>query len=309
MAPPRTLLDELAAEASRALGEEGARSLLDELGWPKREGRVTQRRVLTLWNRYWMTLSNERPDLFHGDHVPSIIDTQALSYLYVREQYPDWVPPLRLSAGEKRALERARLVLHGWTELPALARPARFRLVRQGCPILQVEADREAGHRVAMTFAWAPSVRRVVLVYEDFLDWCRQREMLFVFVGVLLHEELHSAHVLAAGIPQYDDVRQFAFALDELVVTLIGEIAELCVDGNAPTRDDMLRWISHSHRRRSLEALLQLLPGEPRELVHAASELAVAGLRAADDHEVIGLLNARSTRRHRADYWRRLVLG
>jgi len=306
---PRVLVEELEVEALRALGPD-APAFLDDLRWPKREQRVTRRRAATLWNHFWMALSYDRPELFHRDYVPAIIDSQAVAYLFVREQYPDFVPPLRLSAREKRTLAEVRDLMHMWTGLPALARPARYRMVLKGCPLLQAEADAEhAGQRVAMTFAWAPSVRRVVLVYQDFLDWCRDADMLFVLVGVLIHEELHSAHVLAAGRPEYNDDKQFALALDELAVKLIGEIAELCVDGEVPTRADVLRWVRHSHERRRLEALLELLPGEPPELVHAASELAVAGLRAADEREVNTLLDARSPRRHRTDYWQRLVYG
>ena len=141
------------------------------------------------WNACWTELRDEHPELFHRDFRWSLTCSQALSYLYVREHYPEFVPPLKLTSSERAELGRLRAQFDKWTGLPALSRPASLRLVRSGCPLLDAEHALRPG-RNAMTFARsAGPVRRVVLFYESTLISCRQPGWEFLLISTLLHKE------------------------------------------------------------------------------------------------------------------------
>lgn len=302
------LVGELEREVRLRLGPQAAPALLEAFDWPREGQRITSARQTQLWNDLWITLSNEHPELFARDLRRAIVDTQALAYLYVRRHYPASVPPLKLLPAERKALAIARAAFRRWSGLEALSRPARFRLVRASCPILTTERATWGSRRAAMTFAWSPGVRRVVLVYEDFVSECRRDDRLWLLVGVLVHEELHSAHQLQAGCPLlYDEADRITPLVEELCAYVGSNVAELLLhDGRVPTRDELQEWNGLTHEGESLNALLSLWPdlAGGDEIVAAAAKLAVAVLRAGGEQNVLDLLAARSPRQMNAAWWR-----
>lgn len=283
------------------------------LDWPDPKRRLRRERALRFWNYYWIALLDERPDLFHSDVRSSLIDTQALAYLFVRAQYPAAVPPLRLEHAERQQLDELRTQFRRWSGLAALSAPPRYRLVRRDCPVLVGERRAFSPERAACTFAWSPGpVRRTVVVYEKWLETCRAEGEPWLMVPVLLHEEIHGAHQLAAGRPQpYADDDRATPLIEELCTTLQSNVAELVVlHGRAPSRRQLMRWNDLSYRGEQLNGLVRLWPDLRRgdEIVAAAAALAVSAIGAGDEGAVLELLAAPSSRRGVAA-WRRLLLG
>lgn len=259
------------------------------------------------WNACWAELRDEHPELFHRDFRRSLTCTDALSYLYVRERYPEFVPPLKLTSEERAKLGRLRMQFEQWTGLPALSRPASLRLIRSGCPILDAERASSSPDRAACTFGWSPGpVRRVVLVYEDrLIDW-RQRGWQFLLLSTLLHEEIHSAVHLAAGGPElYAIDDEITPLVEELCVTLLSNIAQLFIDSSIPPRHEVRRWNAFD-KESKLNVLLRAIPGQHGDEVAAsAAELAIATVSAGSADAVLELLAARSDRSAR--WWARAL--
>jgi hypothetical protein len=306
------LIDELRIEWFRH-----ARPLANglQLDWPEPErGSLRRARALRFWNEYWITLLDERSDLFHADVRASLIDTQALAYLFVRSQYPASVPPLRLKNEERQQLDALREQFTRWSRLAALSAPPRYRLVRKDCPVLVSERRAFSPERAACTFAWSPGpVRRMVLVYEDWLEKCRADAESWLMVPVLLHEEIHCAHQLAAGWPQpYAVDDRVTPLVEELCTTVQSNVAELVVlHAKPPSRRQLCRWNGLSYRGEQLNALVRLWPDLRRgdEIVAAVAALAVSVLVAGSERAVLELLAARSSRRMGVAAWRHLLLG
>lgn len=291
-----SLLPLLADSPSRAELEREARAL-----------RLGRKRALDLWNECWTLLRDERPEAFDGDFRRALIDTQALAYLYVRRQFADYVPPLRLTASERGELEALRQRFRALTGLAALARPARLRLVREGCPLLDAERRAFCPKRAAMTFAWSPGpVRRVVLVYESTVEDLRADHTWWL-LAIVLHEELHSAVHLAAGSPApYADDDAITPLVEELCVSLLSNVAELLLlDGRLPTRRRLRAWNEMSSQGALLNRLLDALPGDGEAIAPAAAALAVAAVAAGDAEAVLALLASGS--RRGVVSWRRLL--
>lgn len=269
--------------------------------------RLGRERALDLWNDCWTLLRDERPEVFDGDFRRALIDTQALAYLYVRRQYADYVPPLRLIASERGELEALRQRFRALTGLAALARPARLRLVRDGCPLLDAERRAFCPKRAAMTFAWSPGpVRRVVLVYESTVEELRLEHGWWL-LSIVLHEDLHSAVHLAAGCPApYAAADAITPLVEELCISLLSNVAELLlVDGRLPTRRRLRAWNEISSQGARLNQLLDALPGDAEAIAPAAAALAVTAVAAGDADAVLALL-ATGSRRGVAS-WRRLL--
>ena len=310
MAFSRALLDELEHEAQRQLGCEASR-FLAELAWPVPNRRVSPLRAEDLWVDYWDKLAAHRPDLFAWGLRRDIAVAEALAYLYVRKQYPDWLPPLRLKDEERQLLRATRARIAAWTGLPALGRPAPRRLVRTGCPILEQERITKGGRRNGATFAWAPSLRRVVLIYEDYLVEKRQEGCPHLLVGTVLHEESHSARLLAAGQPSWTEDSEITYWLDELAAMQIGFLAQLMAKiGRVPTRQELERWNELQWPGTRINRLCRLWPkAAVPDLVGALTDLTVSALQLQGERRVFALLDARSRRRHTPDHWRSLLYG
>lgn len=298
------LAAELRDSLAPLLGDSPFRAELERAARARRLGRG---RALDLWNDLWTLLRDERPDVFDGDFRGTLIDTQALAYLYVRRQYSAYVPPLRLTASERSELDELRQRFRTLTGLAALAGPARLRLVRDGCPILDAERRAFCPKRAAMTFAWSPGpVRRVVLVYESTVEELRADHDWWL-LSIVLHEELHSAVHLAAGCPPpYADDDAITPVVEELCISLLSNVAELLLlDGRLPTRRRLRAWNEMSSQGALLNQLLEALPGDGEAVAAAAAALAVAAVAAGDADAVIELLAARSRRGGAS--WRRIL--
>lgn len=305
------VLEELTAEAYKALGAD-ADCFLAELSWRAPGRRITALRAERLWNAYWISLSGKRPDLFYHDFCTDIEDTDVLAYLYVRKHYGEFVPPLRLRPKEKEAADNMRERLAAWTGWEDLLHPPQTRLVRADCPILWQERLVGAGMRGGCVYCWTPGLRHTILLYEDFLNECRKNGWAFSLIGTLLHEEIHSAHLKAAGLPALHDGKWAAYELEELCTTLEGKIVELMAfDGWEPTRADITWWNDRDKEDGArLNKLSRLWPkiGTP-ELVKAISTLAISAVKSGSDEEVFSLLDSLSPRPHKTDYWRALLYG
>lgn len=276
----------------------------DALGLPPSQTRFTRRRARTIWNDCWTHLRDERPDVFHRDFRSSLIDTQALAYLFVRKQYSEFVPSLRLNRGERVALGRLREQFRRWTGLVALEQPARLRLVRDGCPLLSAERQAFSPDCSAQTFGWSPGpLRRTVLFYEDKLGELRRENLEWMLVAIVLHEEVHSAVHFAAGCPRpYDEDDTLTPLVEELAVKLVSNVAEL-VDEGVPTRRRLREWNEVSYQGELLNRLLEAVPGaRGDDIAAAASDLAVATVAAGSSEAVLAELASRSRRSRR--WWR-----
>lgn len=297
------LAAELRDSLAPLLGDSPFGAELERASHARRLGRG---RALDLWNDLWTLLRDERPDVFDGDFRRSLIDTQALAYLYVRRQYSAYVPSLRFTTSERKQLDELRQCFRTLTGLAALARPARLRLVRDGCPILDAERRAFCPARAAMTFAWSPGpVRRVVLVYESTVEELRADHNWWL-LSIILHEELHSAVHLAAGCPPpYAAEDAITPLVEELCASVVSNVAELLLlDGRFPTRRRLRGWNEMSSQGAHLNELLDALPGDGEAVAAAAAALAVDAVAAGGADAVIDILRARSRRGDRS--WRRL---